>query len=168
MRYGIIIGIIVGLIGCGDVEPIADGGGAGAAAGAAGCGDVEPIADGGGAGAAAGAAGGGTGGGTGGSACVPDACNTCVNGTKTPVKDGTVCAAPWCGGSATSPFGGVYPTTTYTPTCQAGACLTVQMVCDAQSCTCGAVGVGYAGCFTDTGAATCKCVNANGNYCPNG
>jgi len=145
MRVAMIVGIIVGMFGCGDVEPIGDAGT-------------------GSAGAMAGTTGGG-GGGAGGADCVPDACNTCVGGKKTPVEDGTVCAASSCAGSATSPFGGTYPNMVVTPTCHAGACAITQIECSPQSCDCGSVPVGYAGCFTDTGPAACKCVNAQGAFC---
>lgn len=139
MRYGIIIGIIVGMLGCGDVEPIGDG--------SAGSGGTTGM------------------GGSGGTDCVPDSCNTCVNGVKTPVTDGTSCGASWCGGSAVSPFGGTYATTVLASACQAGACVDTQITCQAAACNCGSVGVAYAGCFTDTGPAICKCVNAQGSYC---
>ncbi len=141
MRYGIIIGIIVGMFGCGDVEVAMDGGDAGSTAGASGTG----------------------GGGSGGADCVPDACNTCVNGVKTPAPDGTVCAAPWCSGSATSPFGGTYATTASVPQCQSGACVTVQVYCPQQSCSC--ANVGYVGCFADPGPAGCRCVSSTGSFC---
>lgn len=134
MRYGIIIGVILGLIGCGDVEPIGDGGNADMGADST-------------------------------TACVPDACNTCVAGKKTPVVDDTSCGAAWCGGSAISPSGGAYPTTVLALACQAGACVTTQVVCSPQSCECGSASISYAGCFTDTGPAACKCVNAQGSYC---
>ncbi len=146
MRYGVIIGVIVGLIGCGEVGPLGDGGSGTAGSGMAGTT--------------------GTGGAGGTSdACVPDACNTCVDGKKTPVADGTVCASSSCGGAATSPFGGTYAPMVVTPTCHAGACAITQIECSPQSCECGSIGVGYAGCFTDTGPAACKCVNAQGSYC---
>ncbi len=144
MRYGIIIGIIVGAIGCGEVTSVDDAGDIGGHGG----------------GAMAGAGGSG-----GAGACTPDACNTCVDGKKTPVVDGTSCGAGWCGGSAVSPFGGTYATTVLSSVCQAGACTVTQTECSPQSCECGSVGVGYAGCFTDTGPATCKCVNTTGGFC---
>jgi len=144
MRIAVIVGIVVGMFGCGDVVSIGDGGtGAGGS----------------------GMAGTGMGGAGGTDACVPDACNTCVDGRKVPVEDGTVCAASSCAGAATSPFGGTYPNMVVTPTCHAGACTIAQTECSPQSCECGSVGVGYAGCFTDTGPAACKCVNAQGSYC---
>lgn len=145
MRSAVILGIIVGMFGCGEVEPIGDAGTGTGGSGMAGT---------------------GMGGGGGSDACVPDACNTCVDGRKMLVADGTSCGAAWCGGSAVSPFGGTYATTVLAMACQAGACATTQVECSPQSCECGSVGVGYAGCFTDTGPATCKCVNAQGGYCP--
>lgn len=127
MRYGIIIGIIVGLVGCGEVEPIGDGGpgtaGTTGSSGTTGTGGVT-----------------GTGGTSGrplGAGCVdngqcgsnicdaisstccdglPDACNTCVSGYKTPTKNGTVCGTGVCQGNS---FMGV----PINQRCQAGECV---------------------------------------------
>ena len=153
MRYGILIGIIVGAIGCGEVElAISPDAGDGAAGSAGTTGS-------------AGANGGSTGSaGTGGSpACVADACNDCIGGVLTPKMNGTSCGEPSCTGSATSPFGGQYPTTANNYACRSGTCVKEQVNCPAQ--TCGCTNVGYIGCFMEGGPAECRCVTSGGAFC---
>lgn len=178
MRYGIIIGIVVGAIGCGEVTSVDDGG-----TGTAGSSGVA------GAGGALGTAGAVGGGGAGGAPPQPcDAscdlnCNTCDAGVCTPKVDGTSCGTPECGGPTittvnTASTGApvyTYPSIGYKHVCQAGACTKlVNVDCTGFTCTtCSSSSKGAPGCFTydettnETGTTQCRCVQTGtGGFCP--
>lgn len=172
MRYGIIIGIIVGLFGCGDVTP----------ADRADAGDGSA-----GSGGSAGMAGSMGGGGTGGTrpcdATCDLACNTCDAGVCTPKAEGTNCGAPECGGpiittvnpASTGASVYMYPSIGYKHACQSGMCAKlVNIDCEGFTCTtCPSGSTGAPGCFTydettnATGTTQCRCVQTStGRFCP--
>jgi hypothetical protein len=108
-----------------------DGSGTAGVGGAGGEGGVGGMGGAGGAPGAGGASGEGGAAGAGGSPtpCTPDACNTCVNGVKTPMADGASCgpADGTCDGVA--PFGGQRSCVRENLECKAGACIRNQVNC---------------------------------------
>ena len=122
MKYGVLLGIIVGLAGCGTVEAMLDVdggemGGAGGSSGMAGTTGTAGTID----------AGGTTG--TGGSTveCQPDACNTCVGGARVPKTDGTQCGLGLC--DDVLPFEGQDGCISQNQACQAGTCVLTVINC---------------------------------------
>lgn len=123
MRYLMILVFTMFTIGCGSVteEMLKDGGGGISSVG--GVGGTSSVGGVGGTISVGGAGGTSAAGGVGGAAgkaeadasadtaCVPDACNTCVNGVLTPVQDGTACGVRACAGTSVGWFA-----------CQKGLC----------------------------------------------
>jgi hypothetical protein len=145
---GIAIIVLCSIAGCGEVTMVdmpADGGAAGS---------VELRGDGGvagemmkldgsgaaGAGGVGGAAGTGGRGGAAGTppACVPDACNTCVDGQTKQLADGTRCntasTQDTCDG--VQPFFGQHSCVSAAHVCQAGACIIKTVDCCAVGGAC--------------------------------
>lgn len=112
MKLGVVLGIIVGLAGCGNVElmQVADGGEADSLGGSIGTAGTTGM----------GMAGTG---GTGGSAveCKPDACNDCVAGVRRAKADGALCGPGLC--DDVLPFDGQDGCVSQNQICQAGACV---------------------------------------------
>lgn len=125
MKYGAVLGIIAGLIGCGNVELMqdVDGGGMGGAGGSmidsAGTSGSTGVAGAGMAGA----------GGSGGTAveCQPDACNTCVAGMRVAKADGAQCGPGLC--DDVLPFDGQDGCVSQNQACQAGVCVMTTINC---------------------------------------
>lgn len=167
MRSAVILGIIVGLLGCGEVEPIGDAGTGTGGSGMAGTG-----------------MGGGSGGGTGGAGgatpkpcddTCDTACNTCVNNVCTPKAEDTTCGVPECGGPPITTAGWTYPSIGYKYACRVGVCTKlVNVDCAGFTCTsCSVESAGAPGCFTyddlgnETGTTQCRCVQTGkGSFCP--
>lgn len=160
MRYGLAIGLFVGIVGCGSVDAMMspDGGGGAGSTGGTGGAMAEAGVD----------------------TTVPKpcdatcdtACNTCVSGVCTPKTDDTVCGAPACGGAPLITNGYTANSVGYKYQCRSGTCTKlVNVDCTAFACTTCTQPPSAPGCFdyddlgNSTGTTECRCVE-NGHFCP--